>query len=365
MQNFFYYIVEPVNPSIGFFCHAAIGTGGFLPVPESERSAFARRIRGVQAGKANATRAFSAGLMVRKAGFRKAVLARFLLTCYTERAMKEKAFRTSCGIIRYWVSTESEATAPQLVFLPRLTADHRLFGKQLAHFEGRYPVLVWDAPGHGASRPFELTFAPQDKADWLEEILRREGFASPVIVGQSMGGYVGQMYAQRFPHRILGFVSIDSAPLARSYMTAAEIWLLKRMEPVYRFYPWKLLVRTGTNGVAVSPDGRRLMRDMMATYDGDHAYYAKLAGHGYRMLAGAVEAGLPYEIPCPALLICGEKDRAGSCIRYNKAWHRKTGIPIAWIPGAGHNSNTDDPDTVNRLIGDFVRTCAAERAGNA
>ena len=92
------------------------------------------------------------------------------------------------------------------------------------------------------------------------------------------------------------------------------------------------------------------MHDIMMVYDGDQARYARLSGHGFRMLAEAMEADLPYEIKCPALLICGEKDRAGSCIRYSKAWTKKSGIPLEWIKGAGHNSNTDDPETVNRLI---------------
>ena len=43
-----------------------------------------------------------------------------------------------------------------------------------------------------------------------------------------------------------------------------------------------------------------------------------------------------------------------TCIRYNKAWHRKTGIPIRWIRDAGHNSNTDQPEIVNGLIEEFV-----------
>ena len=59
---------------------------------------------------------------------------------------------------------------------------------------------------------------------------------------------------------------------------------------------------------------------------------------------------LPYEIKCPAFLICGEKDHAGSCIRYNKAWHKNTGIPLKWIKNAGHNSNTDEPNIINSLI---------------
>lgn len=269
--------------------------------------------------------------------------------------MTEKTIQTSCGTIHYWVNGEAEEKALQLVFLPGLTADHRLFEKQIAYFEGRYPVLVWDAPGHSASWPFELTFTLMDKAKWLDEILQREGFASPVLIGQSMGGYLSQAYLQLFPEKPKGFISIDSAPLQREYMTAAEIWLLKRMEPVYRRYPWKALLRDGTNGVATSAYGRKMMRDMMMTYDGDQGRYAALAGHGYRMLAEAVEAELPYEISCPALLICGEKDHAGSCIRYNKAWHKKSGIPIEWIKGAGHNSNTDEPETVNALIEGFLR----------
>ena len=122
---------------------------------------------------------------------------------------------------------------------------------------------------------------------------------------------------------------------------------------MYRHYPWKWLLKSGTTGVSTTGYGRRLMRDMMMTYDGDQARYAALSGHGFRMLARAMEADLPYAIPCPALLICGERDRAGSCVRYNKAWHKKTGIPIEWIEGAGHNANTDAPERVNRLIERF------------
>lgn len=93
---------------------------------------------------------------------------------------------------------------------------------------------------------------------------------------------------------------------------------------------------------------------MMMTYNGNQEWYAKIAGHGFKMLAEAIEADLPYEIKCPALLICGEKDHAGSCIRYNKAWNKNTDIPLIWIKNAGHNSNTDAPEEINKLIEEFV-----------
>lgn len=266
----------------------------------------------------------------------------------------EKTFETRCGVIHYWINKVKDASPVTLVFLPGLTADHRLFEKQIAFFKDRYRVFVWDAPGHASSWPFEFNFDLRDKAHWLDNIFQQEGIDNPVIIGQSMGGYVGQMYSQLYPDKLKGFISIDSAPLQRHYVTAAEIWLLKRMTPVYRYYPWKSLLKTGTNGVATSEYGRKLMHNIMMTYDGDQERYAQLSGHGFQMLAKAMEADLPYEIKCPALLICGEKDRAGSCIRYNKAWHKKTDIPLVWIKDAGHNSNTDKPGTVNRLIEEFV-----------
>ncbi|MGN0779537.1 MAG: alpha/beta fold hydrolase [Aristaeellaceae bacterium] len=268
--------------------------------------------------------------------------------------MQEKIYSTLSGDIHYW-SHIMDANAVTLIFLPGLTADHRLFDKQIAYFEGKYNVLVWDAPAHAASWPFAFDFTLLDKARWLDGIVEQEGISRPVIVGQSMGGYVGQAYAQLYPDKLRGFVSIDSAPLQRRYVTGIELWLLKRMEPVYAHYPWKSLLKSGTNGVAVSAYGRQLMREMMMVYDGDQKRYAQISGHGFRMLAEAMEMDLPYEIKCPALLICGKQDHAGSCIRYNKAWHKHTSIPLEWIPNAGHNANTDQPDLINRLIEHVVK----------
>lgn len=264
--------------------------------------------------------------------------------------MKEKIYKTQSGDIHYWINMEHGFESITLIFLPGLTADHRLFDKQIEYFKEKYNVFVWDAPAHAKSWPFKFDFSLMDKAKWLEGILCRENIKHPIIVGQSMGGYVGQAYAELFPNRLEGFISVDSAPLQRKYVTWIELWLLKRMEPVYRLCPWKMLLKTGTNGVATSEYGRKLMHDIMMTYDDDKERYVKLSGHGMKILAEAMEANLPYEIRCPARLICGEKDHAGSCIHYNKKWYKNTGLPISWIKNAGHNSNTDAPQEVNSLI---------------
>ncbi len=268
--------------------------------------------------------------------------------------MLEKIYKTEFGEIHYWINTISDRVVPALIFLPGLTADHRLFEKQIEYFKKKYSVFVWDPPAHASSWPFDFSFSLKDKAIWLNEIIIRENIDKPIVIGQSMGGYVGQMYCQLFPNKLKGFISIDSAPLQRSYMSSIEIFLLKRMEPLYRCYPWKLLIKSGVKSVSESEYGRQLMGKMMADYNNQKQRYAKIAGHGYRILADAIEADLPYEIKCPALLICGEKDKAGSVRRYNKEWHKKSGLPIKWIKDTGHNSNTDKPDEINKIIDNFV-----------
>ncbi len=268
--------------------------------------------------------------------------------------LSERQLQTPSGAITYWVSREIVAGHPWLVFLPGLTADHRLFEQQLEHFAGRANMLAWDPPSHGASRPFALNWTLDDLAGWLHEILRREGANRPILVGQSMGGYVSQAYLRLFPDDVAGFASIDSCPLDFSYYQGWELFFLRHTKLMYLSIPWNTLKRLGSSGCATTDYGRALMAAMMDDYG--KREYCELAAHGYAALADAIAPDRTYHVPCPMLLICGDKDQAGSAKRYNRAWSQKTGVPLHWIEGAGHNANTDKPDAVNTLLEEFARS---------
>jgi pimeloyl-ACP methyl ester carboxylesterase len=101
------------------------------------------------------------------------------------------------------------------------------------------------------------------------------------------------------------------------------------------------------------------MAQMMSQYG--KVEYCRLAAHGYAMLAHAARANRAYRIDCPALLLCGERDFAGSTRRYNKMWHERAGLPLEWIPGAGHNSTLDAPEYVNACIEEFASQVRASQ----
>ena len=110
--------------------------------------------------------------------------------------MQKRELETERGTLRYWVSENDEETA-QLVFLPGLTADHRLFDKQVDYFAQRARCLVWGPPSHhvvfyrlrgqklGQLQKLTLTqgvefsfFAPKGVADGPRKLNRTENTRS-------------------------------------------------------------------------------------------------------------------------------------------------------------------------------------------
>ena len=75
-------------------------------------------------------------------------------------------------------------------------------------------------------------------------------------------------------------------------------------------------------------------------------------GIGY---AGFQEDNQPMDIPCPVLLIVGEKDRTGKVLSCNREWTKRTGYPLVVIQDAAHHSNADNPAAVNEAIRSFLK----------
>lgn len=94
------------------------------------------------------------------------------------------------------------------------------------------------------------------------------------------------------------------------------------------------------------------MRSFMESYTKHE--YVELSAYGYKILADAIVSERAYDISCPVLLLCGEKDRAGDVKVFNRKWTAGEDIPLVWVPVAGHNSNVDNPDFVNVQIAKFL-----------
>lgn len=267
--------------------------------------------------------------------------------------LKHQIHQSDSGQIHYWLSQNVNPHLPWLVWLPGLTADHRLFLPQLEYFQTQANLFVWDPPAHGKSKPYDLTeFTVDGLSRRLHEILQISGIEKPILAGLSYGGYVAQGYLQNYPQTVSGVIFIDSAPLQKQYFKCWELWTLANMTTLLKLMPWRLLVKSGVDSAAVTPAGRKLMLAWME--EAEPKAYIALSGQGYRALGAAIRQNLPYEINVPALIICGESDKAGSAKPLNGKWAAAEKLPIVWIPDAGHLSTIDNPNAVNAAIRAFL-----------
>ena len=98
------------------------------------------------------------------------------------------------------------------ILLPYIRPIMNIAVRRSKYFLCHIPVLPDDVP------VFVFKFSLMEKAKWLNGILEKEKVNQPVIIGQSMGGYVGQAFMEQFPGKLKGFISIDSAPLQKQYV---------------------------------------------------------------------------------------------------------------------------------------------------
>lgn len=136
--------------------------------------------------------------------------------------MTKKCVSSQNGTIYYWTSKNNELAT--LVFLPGLTADHTLFEQQIMALKNEYNILVWDCPCHGLSRPY-TDFTYRNVTVELNRILEVENINEMVLIGQSLGGMIAQYFANEYPHKVKGFIGIDTAPFGSYYSKSDLFWL--------------------------------------------------------------------------------------------------------------------------------------------
>lgn len=262
--------------------------------------------------------------------------------------MIEKSIRSERGETFYW--TDKAGSPFALVFLPGLSADHRLFEKQVGEFSGKYDVIVWDAPAHGKSRPYR-DFTYPNAAQELKTILSEEGAEKAVLIGQSGGGFVAQSFYRKYPEMVAGIFAIGTCPYGPSYYSGSDLFWLRQTKWMFNVFPDGLLRKSMAAMCAVTPRARENMIGMLSSYT-----KKELCSLLYTGFAGFIPEVGDIDIRCPVWLTVGEHDRTGKVMTYNRMWHEREGYPLHIIKGAAHNANDDDPEEVNRLIHEFLRT---------
>lgn len=258
------------------------------------------------------------------------------------------------GKVHYWISFPATAEKQTLVFTHGLTANHEMYEKQVDAFKDKYPIIVWDVPMHGLSVPYSH-FSYENAAKDLNAIIEKENIESVVLVGMSMGGYVCQIYAHRYPEKVLCFIGIDTTPFGTSYYSKADFWWLSKVKPMAKWFGEKTLRWSIAKSVSVTDYSYQKMMEMLAPLSKEQIIDQMDIAYG----AFARECR-DIHLVCPVLILLGDRDRTGKVRQYCMEWTKKTGYPLRIIRNAAHFSNGDNAEQVHSEMEQFIHQVVAD-----
>ena len=248
-----------------------------------------------------------------------------------------------CGI-HYW----DAGSGPAIVLTHGAGADHHMFDEQVPYLVGEgYRVITWDLRGHGSSRPAGATITPDRLVEDLLALLVHLGLDRPVLLGQSLGGNLGQEFVRR-GHPVAGLVIIGSA-----WNTEPLGWmsrqLLRTAGPALRLIPASRLPKFMADASAVTPAARHNLERSFSILT--TAQFVEV----WNATTAFLRADADYRTPVPLLLIRGSDDRTGNIASAMPRWAAAEGVAEHVIAGAGHVANADDPATVNAVLGEWLK----------
>lgn len=258
--------------------------------------------------------------------------------------MSWRQLSSESGPIHYQV----HGSGPSLVLLHGATMDHRLWATQIPALSPSFQLIVPDLPAHGRSRP-SVGFSLRCCSDAVVRILDAEGIESAGFIGQSMGGYVAQVFAHEHPARISCFLAVDTSPLQASYYSAVDRALLAITPALLKLYPYGVLVQSIARGITVTAAARQSALAALTVLS--RTEMAGIMRSVYRGILEYAERDLRMRVP--TLIVYGEQDRSGKVIGYCQRWSATEGHPIRTIPNAAHNANADNPDAFNATALEF------------
>lgn len=262
---------------------------------------------------------------------------------------EHKQIQSKNGVVHYWIDRNNNKNAKSIVFTHGLTANHTMFERQVKYFSEKYTVITWDVPLHGLSRPY-CDFSYYHTALELKTILEIEHIEKSVLVGMSMGGYPSQEFGSLYPDMVEGFVGIDTTPFGLKYYSKSDLWWLKRVEHMAKWFTDRSLRKSMAKSVSKSEYSYQKMMEMLKSLT--KSQIIEQMGIAYTKFAFEnKDANFMF----PILILLGDSDRTGKVKQYCEAWATNTGSPLHIIENAAHFSNGDNPAQVNMEIETFIQ----------
>ncbi|MFZ0212612.1 MAG: alpha/beta hydrolase [Candidatus Acidiferrales bacterium] len=233
--------------------------------------------------------------------------------------------------------------ARPIIFLHGMRVTRRMWQPQMERLANEYRVIAIDLPGHGALKaaPFRMDSALRE----IARVIDLEARGRALVVGLSLGGYVGMEFAAQHPEKVTGLVVASATVEPRGwhavpYQFAA---LLMAKLPA-AWLNW--ISRT----FFLCFYGRQRAQPLIAP-----GFFMRGAAQGLREVFGKKFCPRLAAYQGPVLLLNGKRD-LGFRLNEQKFLAAAQHGRLEVIPGAFHLSNIDQPEAFCDAIKRFAQS---------
>ncbi|MFI5621835.1 alpha/beta fold hydrolase [Nocardioides sp. NPDC051685] len=237
---------------------------------------------------------------------------------------------------------------PAVVFVHGGAEDGRTWSPQLDALADEFTVIAWDEPGAGGSSDVPAGFGLSDYGDSLARFLRALDVAPCTLVGLSWGVTVILELYRRHPGVVGGLVLADGYAGWRGSLgpDEADARLAGlRNQPEGTFDPTLPGLFAGPPPAEFVPLLEAMSADVRR-----HSMLTALTA-----MASADLNDVLGTIAVPTQLIWGALDARSPLSVAHEFERRIPGADLAVIPGCGHVSNLEAPETFNDILRFFLR----------
>lgn len=234
--------------------------------------------------------------------------------------------------------------------------DHEMFAPQVEAFAPDHRCIAVDMRFHGQTdSPFE-PFTVWDTVGDLEAVLDHLGVDQAIFAGFSFGGWISTRFALRHPDRVLGLVILDSYERMESPDEIVAYRGFKDMILAQGFDDEVAATMRGfLFGADYDPDRWIAKWRFRSPRSWDHPYEAMFARDDINDRLG--------EITCPSVVFHGAGNPANPpAVSEDLAARLGACRGVVLVEGAGHTSNLEQPEGVNRELAAFFASVRGEES---
>jgi pimeloyl-ACP methyl ester carboxylesterase len=253
------------------------------------------------------------------------------------------------------IAYERVGQGPPLVFVHGAAEDGRVWRPQLAALADEFTIVAWDEPGAGRSSDVPADFSLADYASCLAAVIEGLGLGPAHVAGLSWGSTVVQELYRRHPGLVATLILIGAYAGWKGSLPADEVAARVKharqmlVAPAEEFDPNLPGLFAGEPPAEFVP----LLEEIAA----DESLKTQLF-----LMAETDQRALLPRIAVPTLLIWGELDARSPLSVARQFQETIPDTELVVIPGAGHVSQLERPEQLNKAVRKF---CRAHPPGSA